>query len=241
MVDIFVASRDEGRGSKRKRGSVSAKASGSKSAKRRPEDYSDLVRAAKQVKGSLGAFLVRPKRLRFETQEKREKSLLLLRRHVITNVPWLLLSLMWMVLPWLFWVMSVKTGGEPILSFVPVKFRVVGLSGWYLLVGGFILENFLSWYFNVYIVTDERIVDIDFYSLIYKEVSGAKIENIQDVTFTMGGVIRALFNFGTIYIQTAGEKREFDFEDVPRPQQVAKFLNEMYLEEEREKIEGRVR
>ena len=61
------------------------------------------------------------------------------------------------------------------------------------------------------------------------------------MTVTQGGVVRALFNFGTVYIQTAGEKREFDFEDVPRPQLVAKFLNEMLLAEDRERMEGRVR
>src|SRR3989344_3865887 len=106
---------------------------------------------------------------------------------------------------------------------------------WYLLTVGLMLEKFLSWYFNVYIVTDERIVDIDFYSLIYKEISDTKIERIQDVTVVQGGVIRALFNFGTVNIQTAGERREFDFEDVPKPQVVAKFLNEMMLEEEKER------
>ena len=52
--------------------------------------------------------------------------------------------------------------------------------------------------FNVYIVTDERIIDIDFYNLIYKEVSDANIDKIQDVTYKMGGVVRTLFNYGDV-------------------------------------------
>jgi uncharacterized membrane protein YdbT with pleckstrin-like domain len=127
------------------------------------------------------------------------------------------------------------------MSLVPLGFRIVFLVLWYLFVTAFIFENFLSWYYNVYIITDERIVDVDFHSLLYKEVSQAKIDNIQDVTFVMGGLSRALFNFGDVFIQTAGEKREFDFDDIPHPDRVTKVLNELILEEEREKHEGRVK
>lgn len=202
---------------------------------RKPKDYSSVMAKYGPTKNPLAAFVVRPRRVRFETQDPEEYVLLLLRRHVITNVPWILAAVVMAVAP--------VVAGEVfvILKLLPENVALVATLMWYLLTLGFVIENFLSWYFNVYIVTDERIVDIDFYSLIYKEISDTKLERIQDITVVQGGVVRALFNFGTIYIQTAGEKREFDFEDVPNPQVVAKFLNEMLLEEEREKMEGRVR
>lgn len=202
---------------------------------RGPKEYSSVMAEHRQTRNPLAAFAVRPRKVKFETQDPEEYVLLLLRRHVITNVPWIVVAMIMLAVP-----LAVPTV-FPMVSWVPVRFIGVATAMWYLLTAGYILESFLTWYFNVYIVTDERIVDIDFYSLIYKEISDTKIERIQDVTVTQGGVVRALFNFGTVYIQTAGEKREFDFEDVPRPQLVAKFLNEMLLEEERERMEGRVR
>lgn len=202
---------------------------------RSAKQYSSVMAEHRQTKNPLAAFVVRPKSLTFETQEAEEKVLLLLRRHLITNVPWILGAVLMSLAPALVRVIL------PEVSLVPLRFQLMLTMMWYLLTVGLVLEKFLSWYFNVYIVTDERIVDIDFYSLIYKEISDTKIERIQDVTVTQGGVVRALFNFGTVYIQTAGERREFDFEDVPKPQVVAKFLNEMMLEEEKEKMEGRVR
>ena len=102
------------------------------------------------------------------------------------------------------------------------------------------MESFLTWYFNVYIITDERIIDVDFLSLIYQNISSAKIDNIEDVTATKGGALRSVFDFGKVQIQTAAEKREFEFEDVPHPSKVTKLLNELMIEEEVEKIEGRV-
>jgi uncharacterized membrane protein YdbT with pleckstrin-like domain len=110
---------------------------------------------------------------------------------------------------------------------------------WYLMVLGFSIEAFLSWFFNAYIITDERVIDIDFLSLIYKNISSAKLDNIEDIIATSGGALRAIFDFGTVTIQTAGAEVEFDFEAVPFPSRVTALLNELLIEEEREKIEGR--
>lgn len=182
----------------------------------------------------LSAFVVRPKDIRFETQEKKEEIILLLRRHWITNLPRLILALILMAAPFFFNLI-------PGLSTLMVLYGAMVRALWYLFTFAFVLESFLSWYFNVNIVTDERIVDIDFYSLIYKEISHCKIDKIQDITFTMGGVTRLLFNFGDVIIQTAGEIPVFKFEAVPRPDLVVKKLNELLIQEEQEKIEGRVR
>jgi len=112
---------------------------------------------------------------------------------------------------------------------------------WYLLLIAHIYESFITWFYHVFIVTDERIIDINFYNLVYKEVSEAKIDNIEDVTYRQGGVVRAMFNYGDVVMQTAAEKQEFMIESAPQPNRVVKILNELKLEEEHEKIMGKVR
>ena len=221
MPDIFVADSHKPRRHK-------------KHAYRAAVEYSTVMEEEKPTKNPLAAFVIRPRKLHFETQDKKEQILMLLRRHLITNVPWILIVLIGLIVP-------VLVSLLPFWEILPGRFQLVGVVVWYLLVVGYVFERFLTWYFNVFIVTDERIIDIDFYSLIYKEFSVAKIDQIQDVTFTQGGVVRALFNFGTIFIQTAAEKREFDLKDVPQPRKVTKFIHEMMTEEELEKLEGRVR
>lgn len=182
----------------------------------------------------LAAFISRPKGISFETQEKKEKIILLLRRHWITNVPWLIGAVLMVLAP-----LFLKF--FPFLDFLPWNYRVMAIIIWYMLTLVFIFEKFLSWVFNVNLVTDERIVDIDFYSLIYKEISHCKIDRIQDVTFKMGGVIRTMFDYGDVIIQTAGEEPVFEFEAIPKPALVVRKINDLIVEEEREKIEGRVR
>ena len=132
-------------------------------------------------------------------------------------------------------------GKLPLYEYLLTRFQVMTVVLWYLLTTAVLLEGFFDWYFDVFIVTDERIIDIDFYNLIYKNISSTKIENIEDVTYNISGPLPSLLNFGMVLIQTAGEKPLFEIYDTPQPAKVTKLINEMILEEEREKLEGRVR
>lgn len=205
-----------------------------KKAPRTPEEYSQVLRDSSASNGIFSAFMTQPSQVYFETQQEDEHILMLIRQHPIVNLKWIVTSLLLILLP------SVVLSIFPFLDFLPTQFDFFAIIGWYLFVFVFAIEGFLSWYYNIYIITDERIIDVDFYSLLYRSVSEAKIEKIEDVTSTMTGLTGTLFNFGTISIQTAAEKREFEFVHVPQPTQITKFLNELILEEEREKIEGRV-
>lgn len=187
-----------------------------------------------QTTNPLAAFVVNPANIRFETQERRERIILLLRRHWVTNLPWMFLTVLMVLAPFFLRFF-------PILGFLPLRYQAMAVVLWYLFTLAFVFESFLSWYFNVNIVTDERIIDLDFYSLIYKEVSHCKIDQIQDVTFKMGGIFRTIFNFGDVLIQTAAEVPVFEFDSVPSPALVCQKLNDLILEEEQEKLEGRAR
>lgn len=202
--------------------------------KREPKDYSVLMASERPNGNPLAQFAVWPVGVKFESQDPKEEVLLMLRRHFITNVPWIFGFVAMILAP-------LTLSFFPVMDFLPDRFKTITLLFWYLFSVGFALEQFLSWYFNVYIVTDERVVDVDFYNLIYKEVSSTKIDKIEDVTYVTGGALRSLLNFGTVTVQTSAEKREFEFEDVPHPEKVTGFLNEMILEEEQEAHEGRVR
>lgn len=199
------------------------------------ETVADRLSKEKRQSGhAFSAFYLLPGKVRFETQEAKEKIILLLRRHWFTQLKWIITAVAMVFVP-------LSLTRIPLLDFLSDKGQTMALIIWYLLVVAFVYEQFISWYFHVFIITDERVIDVNFYNLLYKEVSEAKIDNIEDVTYRQGGVIRALLNFGDINMQTAGEKREFAIEDVPFPGRVAKILNELKLEEEHEKIIGRVR
>ena len=107
--------------------------------------------------------------------------------------------------------------------------------------GNWGFEKFLGWFFNVYIITDERVIDVDFYSLLYKQISDAGLDKIQDMTYRTNGIAGSVINYGDILIQTAGEQPNLEFEAVPRPAEVVKILNELITQEEQDMLDGRAR
>lgn len=168
----------------------------------------------------LSTYTLYPDKANFETLENDEKIVLLLRQHIIVNVRWVIITGLLLLVP-----SFTKLFG--IFDALPAGFGIVYPMIWYLITIAYALENFLSWYFNVYFVTDRRIIDVDFYNLIYKQVSDAQLSKIEDVTYNMGGVIRTLFNYGNVFIQTAAEVNQFEFLAVPQPDKVAKIIQDL--------------
>jgi hypothetical protein len=182
----------------------------------------------------LASFCVYPDDVKFAGKDDEEKVVLLLRRHPITNLPWIVAMFVMAVIPAFFPLL-------PFMDQIPSGFRLIIYCVWYLLTTAFALEKFLDWFFNVGIVTDERVFDVNFDNLLYREISEANLDQIQDVTVEIGGATGTFFNFGNVMIQTASEVSRIEFDSVPNPDRVSKILRELEVEEEIEKIEGRVR
>lgn len=161
----------------------------------------------------------------FESQADDEKLIFLLRAHIITNIPWIVITVLLAFVPAIFYLL----GFAEILaeSFaIPQKSFQGFILIWYLFVFAFAFQHFLSWYFNIYILTDRRIVDVDFFQLLYKKISSAQLDNVEDVTTTTGGVAQVLFHYGDVHIQTAGTVVNFEFIGVPKPGEVKKAIDQ---------------
>ncbi|MFZ5438227.1 MAG: hypothetical protein ACOZAK_04205 [Patescibacteria group bacterium] len=198
------------------------------------DEYSEIMRQEKPQKNYLASFLPKPFKIGFDTQMDGEQIVLVLRQHPITLIKKVATILVMLLMP----IILPKVS---FVDFFPLSYQSAMVLGWYTITLGFALETFLVWFFSVFIITDERIIDVDFLSLLFKDISSAKIDAIQDISSKTGGMLATVVDYGTVYIQTAGEKTEIQFENVPQPAKVAAILNELLLEEEKEKIEGRVR
>jgi len=186
------------------------------------------------TKHPFSAFLAHPKVFTFKEKDDNEDILLVLRQHWFTNVSWVVIAILMAFAPMLLKYI-------PLLASFPPNYQFVSVLFWYLVTITFVFERFLSWYFNVYIITDERVVDIDFNNLLDKKFSEAKISMIQDVTSRVSGLSQTILNYGTVYIQTASEVPEIQFEKVPNPEKIILILQQLRQEEEQEAIDGRVR
>jgi hypothetical protein len=180
------------------------------------------------------SYIYYPDRVKFINRDPKEKVVLLLRKHPMTNLGWVLLTFAMIIAPAFITIFE-------FFELLPMGYQVIFVLIWYLITTAFAFEEFLSWFFHVNIITDERIIEVDFVNLFYREITDANIDQIQDVTVEVGGGVRTLLHFGDIVVQTAAQIPKIDFEDIPQPDKVAKILRELRIEEEIEKLEGRIR
>ncbi len=95
---------------------------------------------------------------------------------------------------------------EPLTNFLLALYIMV------LLV--FLFLMWMDYYLDMWIITNERIIDVEQRGLFNRHIAEIPLQHVQDVTIEVRGIIETFLKFGTIRIQTAGE-REFRIEFVP--------------------------
>lgn len=108
------------------------------------------------------------------------------------------------------------------------------LYGLFLALSLFII--FVLYYLNLHIVTEIRIVDVDQEGLFRHTISTLNINQIEDVTSDTKGILGTLFDFGTVYIQTAGARERFEMDNVPHPGQLNKIIIDLFEKQQGHKI-----
>ena len=199
-----------------------------------PKDEQEKKSLPGHSNNPLASYNYFPSKVYFINKDPEEEVILFLRKHPITNLKWIVVSFGMIVFPAFASVL-------PFFDSIPSNFSFLLVISWYMVTFAYVFENFLNWFFSVNIVTDERIFDVDFYNLIYRKITDANIDQIQDVTVQIGGGLRTMLNYGDVIIQTAAEIPEIEFEAIPMPDRVAKVLRELRIQEEVERLEGRGR
>lgn len=168
------------------------------------------------------SYVENPPNCHFEGQDSDEQILLLLRAHPITNLPWIILSLLVFSLPFVVPPLSPLVGFN--FSALPPTYQIILTIIDYLVVLLIVFEGFLYWYFNVNIISSKRIIDIDFSSVILKNIDLAPLRNVEEADSAEGGLFGTIFNFGHVSIQTAGAQVAILMKNVPSPAVVADFI-----------------
>lgn len=103
--------------------------------------------------------------------------------------------------------------------------------------------GFLVWidyYFDVWIITSERIVNIEQRGLFVREISELNFARVQDVTAEVKGIIPTILNYGDVFIQTAGETERFVFRQVGDPYKIKDMIIQLSRNSSRQDLQNAV-
>jgi len=99
---------------------------------------------------------------------------------------------------------------------------------------------FITWidyYFDVWIITSKRIVNIEQKGLFSRDISELNFDKIQDITTEVTGMIPTFMNYGDVQIQTAAEQEKFLFRKIPNPYEVKDLLMNLQKGQRRDEAE----
>jgi len=100
--------------------------------------------------------------------------------------------------------------------------------------------SFMIWidyYFDIWIITSERIINIEQKGMFSRKASELRFSKIQDVTTSVQGFIGTVLNYGDVTVQTAGEVGEFIFRTVSDPYKIKDIIMDLQKKNEHNKQE----
>ena len=98
---------------------------------------------------------------------------------------------------------------------------VLILSVYYLIAIAFAFVSWVSYYYNVYIVTKDEIIEITQVGFFGRKISQLSLLRVQDITSHIKGFLPTLFDYGDVLVETAGEHENFLLQNIPNPQEIS--------------------
>jgi uncharacterized membrane protein len=155
--------------------------------------------------------------------EKDEQVVMQVHRHWFVLITHAVLLIAVLSLPFIAYKLLVMYGGIAVGS-------ISSSAGWtlgalWVLFGWTLYFKFWTLYWlDIWVVTNKRLIDIDYKRLFDRDIAIMNLNNIQDVTVRVTGVFAHLLGFGAVAVQTAGESREFVIDQIANPKKLHEAL-----------------
>jgi uncharacterized membrane protein YdbT with pleckstrin-like domain len=153
----------------------------------------------------------------FNGQRKGEKVYSIIRRHPLA-----------MRRGFYIWIIVLVLGALPVLLFPPnpdllwifLGAFVVGLLAFF--------YSWISWYFTIYIITNERVRLVTQKGLFGKSVIELPLRKVQNISFAVPGINGELFKYGTIVLQTM--VGDLIMKDIYKPEKTYNLIQDILHE-----------
>lgn len=154
----------------------------------------------------------------FADQMDDEELLLVFKKHPIVMRKGLVIGLI-----------ALLAGTIPSLIKPEYSYLFGGLGVGLLLGFLILLPSFISWYFSVYIVTDQRLLQVTQKGFWTRSVVDIGLPQIQMVNYEVAGLNQTLLGFGTIMMQTF--VGDLVIHDVHHPEKIQKKILKILREQ----------
>jgi hypothetical protein len=116
---------------------------------------------------------------------------------------------------------------KPELATMTLFFGSLAVS--FVLAAILFLPTWMSWHFSIFIVSDQRLIQITQKGFFHRSVVDMGLSQIRMVNYEVSGLQETLLGFGTLLIQT--QVGDLTVHEVPKPARIQKQLLEVLRDE----------
>jgi membrane protein YdbS with pleckstrin-like domain len=80
------------------------------------------------------------------------------------------------------------------------------------------------WYYNSFVITNKKIIDIDQRGFFERIVSEASYDKVQDVSWRRKGIWQTIFRYGNVRIQIANSSMGLEIRNIRNPEKVHQLI-----------------
>jgi hypothetical protein len=127
------------------------------------------------------------------------------------------------------WVPTLNIFGVNLYSLLDVLVYMWAIFCWLL-----IAEKFTDYALDFWVVTNKRVIDSELVQLFQRRLATLELRDIEDISVETTGFFSSYFSFGSLKVQTAGARNEFDMQQIANPELVQRIIFEAKLADEKE-------
>ncbi|PIR76616.1 MAG: hypothetical protein COU32_01180 [Candidatus Magasanikbacteria bacterium CG10_big_fil_rev_8_21_14_0_10_42_10] len=157
-------------------------------------------------------------------QKSYEQIVYEIRRHPITFIPIAFLFLVLLLVPVILYALISRIFPELLMGPRSYPLLVLLVSAYTLTMYLLFYVRFIDYYLDLWIVTNDRIIDIEQHNLFARSITELDLFRIQDVTVEMHGMFATLFNYADVSVKTASSNTHIVFYAVAHPNKIREDL-----------------
>lgn len=156
-----------------------------------------------------------PQNATFATQNEGESIVIILRKHFITNFGWIINSALLFIAPTIVDIIfrfidtsffKNQLSASAFISGFSNSLGLVFLLFYYGICASTMLFNFIHWYYDLFVITTERFISLDFDVIKGLTTIDIPLHDIIDISEKVQGFWPTFFGYGSVEFKTTSQK-----------------------------------
>jgi hypothetical protein len=91
---------------------------------------------------------------------------------------------------------------------------------------GFFVRHYYAFTHSNFLITDQRVVNMEQFGFLARKITETEIKNIQDISSDTAGMYKTVLKFGDLVIRTSGASKgtEIIVKNIPNPYEVQQVI-----------------